>query len=228
MLFVWVISVAVTVLAILNAALSEGVFGVIGVSLGTGVLCTFYAAALALAFDALLALFIRRVLPGKWFNHKKAVFTVGAGEKKFYETIKIRKWKDKIPEWGRMTGFSKNEIARPQDNAYLEKYFLELCYGEVIHFVSAFAGFAVLCLLTPRALLFSLALPVAIINMLCNLPSYFILRYNSYKLEVLYKNNEKRAAREAAKNLPTAVAAASAEESAAETEQVLPGIQTAR
>ena len=49
MLFVWVISVAVTVLAILNAALSEGVFGVIGVSLGGGVLFTFYAAALALA-----------------------------------------------------------------------------------------------------------------------------------------------------------------------------------
>ena len=196
MLFVWVISVALTVLAILNAALSEGVFGVIGVSLGAGVLYTFYAVALAIAIDALLALFIRRVLPGKWFNHKKAVFTVGAGEKNFYETIKIRKWKDKIPEWGRFTGFSKNEIARP--------------------------------FLTPRALLFSLALPVAIINMLCNLPSYFILRYNSYKLEVLYKNNEKRAAREAAKNVPTAADAAAAEEAATETEQSLPGLQTAQ
>ena len=65
-------------------------FGVIGVSLGAGVLYTFYAVALAIAIDALLALFIRRVLPGKWFNHKKAVFTVGAGEKNFYETIKIR------------------------------------------------------------------------------------------------------------------------------------------
>ena len=161
------------------------------------------------------------------FNHKKAAFTVGAGEKNFYETIKIRKWKDKIPEWGRFTGFSKNEIARPQDNAYLDKYFLELCYGEAIHLVSAFAGYAVL-FLTPRALLFSLALPVAIINMLCNLPSYFILRYNSYKLEVLYKNNEKRAAREAAKNVATAADAAAAEEAAAETEQSLPGLQTAQ
>lgn len=198
MLFVWVISVAVTVLAILNAALSDGVFGVIGVSLGKGVLCTFYAAALAVLIDAFIALFIRRALPAKWFYHKKAVFTVGAGEKKFYERIKIRKWKDKIPEWGKFTGFSKNEIARPQDNAYLEKYFLELCYGETIHFISAYAGFAVL-LLTPRVMLFSLALPVAIVNMFCNLPSYFILRYNSYKLEVLFKNNEKRAAREAEK-----------------------------
>lgn len=109
MLFVWVISVALTVLAILNAALSEGVFGVIGVSLGAGVLYTFYAVALAIAIDALLALFIRRVLPGKWFNHKKAVFTVGAGEKKFCETIKIRKWKDKIPEWAGLRAFRKTK-----------------------------------------------------------------------------------------------------------------------
>lgn len=120
MLFVWVISVAVTLLAILNAALSEGVFGVIGASLGEGVICTFYAAVLALAIDAAIALFIRRALPAKWFNHKKAIFRVRAGEKKFYELIKIRRWKDKIPEWGKFTGFSKNEIARPQDNAYLE------------------------------------------------------------------------------------------------------------
>lgn len=213
MLFVWVISVAVTLLSILNAALSEGVFGVIKVSLGQGVVCTFYAAALAMAIDAAIALFIRRALPAKWFNHKKAIFKVSAGEKKFYELIKIRKWKDKIPEWGKLTGFSKNEIARPQDNSYLEKYFMELCYGEVIHFISAWAGFLV-PLLTPHALLFTLSLPVAVINALCNLPSYCILRYNSYKLEVLYKNNERRAAREAAKKIAEAEKN-SAEENAA-------------
>ena len=215
MLFVWVISVAVTLLAIVNAALSEGVFGVIAVSLGKGVVCTFYAAALAIAIDAAIALFIRRALPAKWFNHKKAVFKVSAGEKKFYELIKIRKWKDKIPEWGKFTGFSKNEIARPQDNAYLEKYFTELCYGEVIHFISAYAGFLV-PLLTPHALLFTLSLPVAIVNMFCNLPSYCILRYNSYKLEVLYKNNERRTAREAAKKAAAAEKNAAAEDNAAE------------
>ena len=107
MLFVWVISVALTVLAILNAALSEGVFGVIGVSLGGGVLYTFYAVALAFAIDALLALFIRRALPGKWFNHKKAAFTVGTGEKNFYETIKIRK--TKFPNGAGLRAFRKTK-----------------------------------------------------------------------------------------------------------------------
>ena len=47
-------------------------------------------------------------------------------------------------------------------------------------------------------------------------------------MEVLYKNNEKRAAREAAKNVPTAADAAAAEEAATETEQSLPGLQTAQ
>ena len=73
---------------------------------------------------------------------------------------------------------------------------MELCYGEAIHFFSVLAGFTVICFV-PRAMFFSLALPVALINAACNLPSLFILRYNSYKLEVLYKNNEKRAARAA-------------------------------
>lgn len=78
----------------------------------------------------------------------------------------------------------------------MNRYFVELCYGEVIHFLSAFAGFFVIFFL-PRALFFSLALPVGLINAACNLPSLFILRYNSYKLEVLYKNNEKKASRRA-------------------------------
>ena len=97
---------------------------------------------------------------------------------------------------GKFTDFSKNKIARPKDNEYLSRYFMELCYGEAIHFFSVLAGFTVICFV-PRAMFFSLALPVALINAACNLPSLFILRYNSYKLEVLYKNNEKRAARAA-------------------------------
>ena len=39
------------------------------------------------------------------------------------------------------------------------------------------------------------AIPVAIVNMLLNLPSLFILRYNSYKLEVLRKSVLKKQAR---------------------------------
>ena len=195
MLFVWVISVALTVLAILNAALSEGVFGVIGVSLGGGVLYTFYAVALAIAIDALLALFIRRVLPGKWFNHKKAAFTVGAGEKNFYETIKIRKWKDKIPETGGLlVGFSKSAVADRHDNTYLLKFLKETCYAELMHIISIPCGFLVLLLTLawdsiPHFIAW-FGLPVAIVNAVLQLLPIFVQRYVRPFLLSAYRYNE--------------------------------------
>ena len=196
MLFVWVILIAAAGLSVLNAALSQSFAGILQMTAWESVVRTLCAVTYAFVLDALLAVFIRRALPSKWFDHKKALFTVGRKEKNFYEKAGIRKWKDKIPEWGKFTDFSKNKIARPTDNEYLSRYFMELCYGEAIHFFSVLAGFTVICFV-PRAMFFSLALPVALINAACNLPSLFILRYNSYKLEVLYKNNEKRAARAA-------------------------------
>ena len=196
MLFVWVILIAAAGLSVLNAALSQSFAGILQMAAWESVIRTLCAVTYAFVLDALLAVFIRRALPSKWFDHKKALFTVGRKEKNFYEKAGIRKWKDKIPEWGKFTDFSKNKIARPTDNEYLSRYFMELCYGEAIHFFSVLAGFTVICFV-PRAMFFSLALPVALINAACNLPSLFILRYNSYKLEVLYKNNEKRAARAA-------------------------------
>ena len=185
MLFVWVILIAAAGLSVLNAALTQSFAGMLQMAAWESVVRTLCAVIYAFVLDALLAVFIRRALPSKWFDHKKALFTVGRKEKNFYEKAGIRKWKDKIPEWGKFTDFSKNKIACPKDNEYLSRYFMELCYGEAIHFFSVLAGFTVICL------------PVALINAACNLPSLFILRYNSYKLEVLYKNNEKRAARAA-------------------------------
>ena len=199
MLFLWVAVTATAALSLINSALSQDFFDVLPITWRQGALCPVFAVVFAVAIDAAIALFIRRALPAAWFNHNKAAFSVGAKEKKFYEKIKIRKWKDKIPEWGKLTGFSKNKIARPTDNAYLEKYFQELCYGEAIHFFSAAASVAAL-FIVPRALILSVGLPVVIVNALCNLPSLFILRYNSYKLTIVYKNNEKKAAREKEKN----------------------------
>lgn len=147
-----------------------------------------------IAVDGLFAFLIRR-LPAKWFNHKKKLFIVSAGEKKFYEKIKIRKWKDKVPELGQFTDFSKNEIAEPRNNKYLDRYFLEACYGEVIHFSSLFLGFLII-FIYPLGYWLCFGFPIAVANIFFNLPSLFILRYNSTKLRVLYTSNERREMRE--------------------------------
>jgi glycosyl-4,4'-diaponeurosporenoate acyltransferase len=168
-----------------------------GVSVGHVLLAVWVAVLVEVAINALAATLIRRALPQKWFDHKKKVFTVGAKEKKFYEKLKIRKWKDRVPELGMFTNFSKGEIADPHNPAYLERFLLEACYGEVIHFVLPFLCFLVL-LVYPQYW-YCIGLPVALVGVFMNLPSLFILRYNSYKLEILRKSNLKKQKRAAAK-----------------------------
>ena len=126
-----------------------------------------------------------RLLPKKCANHEKKFFTVSKKEKNFYEKLKIHKWKDLVPEIGQFTGFRKNKLENPQSVEYIERFLLEACYGEIGHFTSFFTGFLILLLfpLFEGWLIFSI--PVAVINLLMNAPSYFILRYNAYKLEVL-------------------------------------------
>lgn len=144
--------------------------------------------------DALVAT-VSRLLPKQCANHEKRIYKVGAKEKKFYEKLHIRKWKDKIPEIGHFTGFRKNKIADPKSVEYLDRFLMEACYGEIGHFFSVFFGFIILLLFPLTETWWAISIPVVIINALLNLPSLFVLRYNSYKLEILRKSNLKKQAR---------------------------------
>ena len=154
---------------------------------------TALAVVAVIAVDIVIST-IARCLPKKCANHSAKVFTVSAGEKKFYEQLKIRKWKDYVPEIGHFTGFRKNKIADPKSVEYLDRFLLEICYGEIGHFFSLFFGFAILLMFTLTKVWLAIAIPVAVINVLLNLPSLFILRYNSYKLEILRKSTIKKQA----------------------------------
>ncbi len=155
------------------------------------------AVVAVIAVDGLVAT-IARLLPKKCANHEYRIFTVSAKEKKFYEKLKIRKWKDKVPEIGHFTGFRKNKIADPKSVEYLDRFLLEACYGEIGHFFSLFFGFAIVLFFPLHRAWLAISLPVSIINIFFNVPSVFILRYNSYKLEILRKSNLKKQARQAA------------------------------
>lgn len=156
---------------------------------------TVLAVVAVIAVDALVST-VARLLPKKCAQHDKKIFTVSANEKKFYEKLKIRKWKDLVPEIGHFTGFRKNKIADPKSVEYLDRFLLEACYGEIGHFFSLFLGFLILLFFPLTHMWFAISIPVAIINIFLNLPSLFILRYNSYKLEILRKSNLKKQARE--------------------------------
>ncbi len=155
---------------------------------------TSFAVLIVVLIDGLTAT-LCRLFPAKFANHEKKFYTVSAREKKFYEKLRIRKWKDFIPEIGHFTGFRKNRIADPKSVEYLDRFLLETCYGELGHITSVFTGFLLLCFFPISRIWLAVSIPVAFINALMNLPSLFILRYNSYKLEVLRKSTLKKQAR---------------------------------
>jgi hypothetical protein len=162
-----------------------------------------------LAFTALAILFVvaidgvvagtARLLPEKFAHHEKKIYQVSAKEKKFYEKLKIRKWKDRVPEIGHLTGFRKNKIADPKSVEYLDRFLMEACYGQIGHFFSCIFGCAIFAFSFLTPLWWVICIPVTLINALMNLPSLIILRYNSYKLRILRAanlKNAKKAARE--------------------------------
>ncbi len=152
---------------------------------------TALAVVIVVAIDALVAT-VSRLLPKACANHEKKVFTVSAKEKKFYEKLKIRKWKDKVPEIGQFTGFRKNKLGDPKSIEYLDRFLMEACYGEIGHFFSCIIGFLTLLFFPLSPIWFEISIPVSIINVFLNLPSLFILRYTCYKLGILRKNTLKK------------------------------------
>ena len=194
-----IIFVCVCLLTGVNAVFAAPRFGVSFWFILGAVLINVVA---VIAVDGLFAFLIRR-LPEKWFGHERRFFQVSAKEKKFYEKLKIRKWKDKVPELGQFTNFHKNKVAEPRNNVYLERYMLEAAYGEVIHLAGCFLGFVII-FFYPLKYWLCFGFPVAVINLIMNILPYFILRYNFYKMKGLYRSNERKQRRAAEKEtLPT-------------------------
>ena len=138
-----------------------------------------------IAIDGLLA-FIIHSFPDKWFNKDKKIFDVSRKERKFYEKLNIKNWKDKVAELGALGGFRKNKVQNPNDPKYSERFLIESNKGYVEHVVGIILGFSVIFIF-PLKYALSVGVPVAIVNLLLNSMSAMILRYNTPKLHTLHK-----------------------------------------
>ena len=150
------------------------------------ILIIFIAPIIEIVIDGLVALLVHQ-LPNKWFEIDNKFYKVSDKERKFYEKIKIRKWKDKVVELGALGGFSKKELKSSNDIEYIKKFLIESNKGVLNHILSCFAGFLLILIYLPFDCIFSISLPIAIMNLILNMPSTFILRYNTPKLLAGYK-----------------------------------------
>lgn len=150
-----------------------------------------WCTALQFALDGIIALVINK-MPDKWFGAENPLYRVSEAEKKLYKKLKVRLWKDKIWELGGLGGFSKKNLLEPGSPEYIEKFIIECNKGVLTHRLSYPVGFLAMLTLT-GACVFTVALPIALVNLFLNVLPTLALRYNTPMLQSLLKRlNQKR------------------------------------
>lgn len=151
------------------------------------VLCT----AAQFALDGLIAVIINK-MPDKMFGVNNPLYSVSEAERKLYNKLKVRKWKDKIWELGGLGGFSKKSLTNPNSPEYIKRFIIECNKGVLTHRLSYPIGFLPM-LFIPNACAYSIALPVAMVNLFLNILPTLALRYNTPKLHAVLKRMRKKA-----------------------------------
>lgn len=128
--------------------------------------------------------YIITILPQKLIDTKSFVFTQRNWESngKLYENIfKVRTWKELLPDGAALfkKGFKKKRLAS-LDNQYIERFVIETCRGELVHWIVIFIS-PVFFIWNPLWA----GLVMIIYALLANLPCIIAQRYNRIRFQRL-------------------------------------------
>ena len=166
------------IISILNVFLGAATFGYTPWQV-IGLVCLSVVAEIVI--DLILAGIVN-ILPNKWFSPDKKFFCVEKKERKFYEKLGIKKWKDKVLELGALGGFRKNKLKDSTDSEYLYRFLIESNKGIVTHILNIVLG-ALVIFCIPLKYWLVISIPVVVVNAFLGLLPIFILRYNIPKLK---------------------------------------------
>lgn len=145
-----------------------------------------------LLIDIVVVLVFYFVFPKKWFNPISKNFKASERERRFYNFLRIRKWKDKIPAG---IGFRKDRVYEKDNPDYIFRFLQDSAIAEKEHLVSALIGWIIIFLnpFTPLNFSVAFALPVCIVHFVLHMMPVMVQRYNRPKLILLYKRlNDKK------------------------------------
>ena len=162
----------------------------ISISILNNIVCVVLSTIAVVLIDAILAIVTHRV-PESKIDVLNKKYQVANSEKRFYEKLGIKKWKDHVPELGRLANFSKAKVEEPKNPSYTEKFLKEIIYGRWDHFLSGILGFLIIPIFLPFSNSVWITLPVSIVNLILNFMCLAVLRYNFVKILVLHKYNLK-------------------------------------
>lgn len=185
-LYLSIIFIAWIFVAFLNI-----MFGGYGISAWAVIGYVGLAILISFLLDALCAIIVRFIKPEK-FDPFNKYFSERNGERKFYEKLKIRTWKDKIPELGKtLKFFDKTKVEVNPNSEYMLKFLRETCYAEVMHTIGIIFSFFVLVIM-PTRFIWGISLPVLIVNIFLQVLPIMVQRYTRPKLVIAYKRLKKK------------------------------------
>ena len=182
-LYLGVIGIAMLVISVFNILFETATWYYIIIAV---VWCT----ALQFALDGLIAIAINK-MPDRWFGVSNRLYHVTQKEKYLYKKLKVRLWKDKIWELGGLGGFSKKKLKEPDNPKYIEKFIIECNKGVLTHRLSYPIGFLAMLTLSSTCA-FTIAFPVAIVNLFLNVLPTIALRYNTPMLKAILARMERK------------------------------------
>ena len=132
---------------------------------------------------------IGAALPRRWFDPRRFPFKPWAFEQqgRFYDKLRIRKWKDKLPDMSKYLRFLPRKALTDGSSQRVELLVQETCVAELVH-----AALMVLALPVLLCRQWWAALMVAVYDLVGNLPFIMIQRYNRPRLERLAEKLARR------------------------------------
>lgn len=189
-LFLSIAVIGAIITFILNVWLGTPHFGYSWWLLALMIIASIIAVVL---IDAVFA-WLPTALPEKCYKSDKGLYGSSKRRMRFYEKLGIKKWKDRIWELGSLNGFSKAAVTEPDNPAYFDRFILESKIGILCHFLGGVFGFCVIFIL-PIEYALVIGVPVGFVNLVINMMSFMVLKYNLPKLRVAKMRAERIASR---------------------------------
>ena len=183
-----------------------GINGICAVTLGVDFAwAAVWAAAgleILLATD-LLVVGAMRLLPKRLYNPFAKFYQTRPWQTNACLALGVRRWKDKVPELGKIGGFSKDHIDSLNPD-YLYHFLQEAAFGEAEHLVSAMMSWTIFFIPMPYRL--TVGIPYCVLNIVLNMMSAMIKRYLRPKMMAVYRRQKMKQDRQAATNAANSAA----------------------
>lgn len=173
-----IISMIIIYAVTISLSLTIGFFSLKEALLGP-ILTNFYTILVL----AIVSGIYRLCIPVKKINFNLKIFNVSEKQYNFLKKLKISKWKDKVPELGKMGNFPKKNILS-FETSYLKTFLQETCFAEFMHLSTGIFSFAILFFVRAKALVY--VLPVLMVNFVLHLLPSLIQKYVRFKLLKVY------------------------------------------